>query len=84
LRDTDLITLRASLTGWFDTGSTTANLSVARYHYRPALPTSQRLSERHEIMGYVGEVFLDEFSETDLNRHMVEAFSRFTTAMLLP
>ena len=84
MHETDLVTMRVQLDGWFDTGATSANLSVARYHYVPDAPTSKRLSERHELFGYLGEVFLNGQTEADLTRHLTKAFSTYTTAMLLP
>ena len=81
---TDLIVMRATLHGWFDTGSTTAEVNVGKYHYEPEAAVSKRLSERHELFGYSGECFLSETVEQDLTRHLMKALGTFTTAMCLP
>jgi len=84
MRDTRLVVMHASLTGWLDTGSTTMASSVARYRYRPDGAKGTHLTEREEILGYNAELFLTESVEQDISMRLVKAFSEYSTAMALP
>jgi len=84
MRKTELVTMRVSLSGWFDTGAITASTSVAHHEYIPDGPTGKRLGQREEIVGWMGEIFMTEASEQEVTRHIMKAFDAFTTRMALP
>jgi len=84
MRETDLVTLRVTLMGWFDTGATSYDIALARYHYAPDKAVSERLGDRFELLRYHGERFLNESAQEDLTRWILKAVDQYSTAMLLP
>lgn len=84
MHETDLVTMRISLSGWFDTGSTDYDMRLARHHYAPEEPVSKRLSAAEELTRYSGTLFLNEQTQDDLTRWSLKLIDHYATSMLLP
>lgn len=82
--ETELVTCRISLTGFFDTGSTLYHVALAKHTYDPGAEVGRRLSDREELLLIRGERFLTEGAQDDITRYALKAIDHYATRMLLP
>lgn len=81
---TDLVSLTAHLTGFYDTGRTSLTITVNRCHYDSTEKVGHGISDSRDIYSQRAEVFMDHYTVVVLAQALEEAIAIYVTELDLP